>query len=153
MNGRKEPVVDDCEWEAQERGLRAARNGESSAADPEIEVYRRLASALSCAPHSAPPADFASRIARQVAAPDTGIEIALHRSLLVVLALTSFIVIALYGGQWWQAARAALTGSALPWFLAGIGCLVLTWTVSQVQRFRTEMRITDSQASGVTQPH
>lgn len=133
MNSKKEPLVDDREWETQERGMRTARDRETGAMDPSAESYRRVAMALSNAPRCEPPADFASSIVEQIALRDAGIDRALFRSLFLVLAASSVIVTALYGGQWWQAMQEMLTGGALQWVLPGTGCVALSWMISQLR--------------------
>lgn len=134
MNSRKEGQVDEREWEMQERGLRAMRDGGTARNDPAAESYRRVAAALDCAPRSEPPRDFASEMAMQIARQNAGIERALFRGLFLLLAVSALIVTALYGGQWWQAMQATLTDGALQWILAGAGCMALSWMIGQLRR-------------------
>lgn len=136
MNNRKEPQFDDREWESQERGMRAARKAgpETGAMDAAAEHYRRVAMAMVGAPRSEPPADFVSNVVEQVALHDAGIERALFRGLSLVLAASSVIVAALYGGQWWQAMQEMLTGGGLQWVLAGSACAALSWMTRQLHQ-------------------
>lgn len=134
MNDRKAPPVDDREWEIQERGMRAARGHGADASDPAAESYRRVAMAVATAPHRRPPADFATGVMQQIARREAGIERALFRSLLLVLAAAATVVATLYGGQWWRALQGASTAGALPWVMAGTGCVALSWMIGQLQQ-------------------
>lgn len=134
MNGNKEFPVDDREWDSQERGLRAARDRGMDAMDPTAESYRRVARAVLNAPRCEPPADFAAGIVARIAVQDAGIERALFRCLLLVLATSSAVVAALYGGQWWQAMQGMFSGGALRWVLAGAACTALSWMIGRLHQ-------------------
>ena len=134
MNSKKEFPLDDREWEIQERGMRAARDDGTNAMDPAAECYRRVAIALISTPRCGPPADFARSIVEQIAVRDAGVERALFRSLLLVLAASSVVVTGLYAGQWWQAMQGMLTGGALQWVVAGMGCVALSWMIGQLHQ-------------------
>jgi hypothetical protein len=54
------------EWQAQERALGQMRRGALSSGDPQVDAYRVVFHALSLAPRSEPPADFAERTLRAV---------------------------------------------------------------------------------------
>lgn len=132
MTGK--PVLDEREWQAQERGMRAAQRDDTSATDPQVANYRVVAQALRSAPHSQPPADFAAAVARLAAArSDAGLERVLSRMLLAVFVVSSVVVTALYGGRWWQSVHQTLGGDALAWLLAGMGCLAVSWLLGQLR--------------------
>lgn len=133
MNRRKEFPVDELEWESQERGMRAARDRVPEAMDPAADSYRRVARALASARHCEPPADFAATVVSQVAIRGAWVERALLRGLVLVLAVASVIVTALYLAPWWRAVQGALTGGALQWVVACTGCLALSWMVGQLR--------------------
>ncbi len=136
MNNKNELPVDEREWESQERGMRASRDRGTDAMDPTADSYRRVAMALTNAPRCEPPADFAAAVMAQIAIRDAGVERALLRGLVLVLAAASVIVTALYAGPWWQAMRGMLTGGALQWVVAGTGCVALSWMVGQLRQLR-----------------
>lgn len=137
MSRKKEPpLVDEREWESQERGMRAARDHGADTMDAVANSYRRVAMALSSAPLCEAPPDFATAVVAQIANRDAGVERALFRGLVLVLAAASVIVTALYGGQWWQALQGMLEGGALQWVVAGTGCVALSWMVGQLQQLR-----------------
>ncbi|MEG3191239.1 hypothetical protein [Lysobacter sp. D1-1-M9] len=142
MNGKQAPPIDDHEWETQERGMRAARGPGKDPMDPAAESYRRVALAVIRAPRREPPADFVAGVVEQVARREAGIERALFRGLLLVLAAASVIVTALYGGQWWRAVQQASAGGALPWIMAGTGCVTLSWMIGQLHQLLT-MRVVE----------
>lgn len=132
MNAGKEPVIDDREWEIQERGLHAARTGGEDGMDPAAESYRRVATALIRGPHAEPPADFATGVLEQVASRQAGMERALLRSLSLVLAASTVAVTALYAAPWWQAMQGMLGDGAPGWAALGTGCVVVSWMVRQL---------------------
>lgn len=114
--------------------MRAARGHGTDASDPTTDSYRRVAMAVTSAPHREPPADFAAGVMLQIARREAGIERVLFRSLLLVLAAAAVIVTALYGDQWWQAMQGASTADALPWVMAGTACVVLSWMIGQLHQ-------------------
>lgn len=143
MSMTREPPIDEREWQAQERGMRAAR-GQASAetdtsntagtADMPTAHYRAVAHALRTAPGSEPPIDFAISVAG-LATPrsDAGLERTLSRILLAVFAVSSLVVLALYAPRGWQSVRQAFDGDGLAWLLAGIGCLLVSWVFAQLR--------------------
>lgn len=134
MNSTRETRIDEHEWESQERGLRAVRNGVATAMDPLAESYRHVAAALDSAPRSEPPGDFAADMVMQIARQSTGIERMLFRGLVLALAASALIVTALYGEQLLQTVQASSTYGALQWIAAGSGCVALSWMASQLRR-------------------
>lgn len=127
--------IDESEWEAQERGMRAARGRESDGMDAAASSYRRVAEALLADPGSGPPDDFAAAVASRVARHEAGIERFLSWMLLAVLALASIVVSAVYGGRVWQVLHLWSGDAALGWMSAGAGCAVLSWLFSRLLEF------------------
>ncbi|MBN6152173.1 hypothetical protein JR065_17660 [Xanthomonas sp. AmX2] len=128
MNMTDKRLDDETEWEAQERGRRAARGREAGGMDAADADYRIVAQALASAPLAGPPADFAAGVAERVARHDAGIERAMSRILLAVFAIALLGVGVRYGAQGWQPLRYALGEVSLGWLLAGAGCVILSWT-------------------------
>ena len=54
---------------------------------------------------------------------------------------TSLVVVALYGGRWWQSVHQAFGGDALAWLLAGMGCLVVSWLFGQLRSIRDDSEL------------
>lgn len=124
--------IDDAEWQAQERGLRAARGRDAGAPDAsELEAaaasYRVIAKALRSSPRSEPPADFAADVVRRVASHEAGLERLVSRILLAVFLVASTIVGAVYGQQWWQGLNQEPNDGMSGWVLAAVGCVTLSW--------------------------
>lgn len=127
-NDTNDKLVDEQEWELQERATQAALDRRIPSTDPAMENYRRVAVALRCAPHDQPPPGFAAAMARQVAQHDAGLERLLFRGLAMALAASSIGVTAVYGGLFWQAVTAISGAGAMQWIAAGAGCVILSWT-------------------------
>ena len=137
MNDRK-PSIDDhvpeAEWQAQERALRAERPGLSTHADDEsIQGYRAVARALRQPLPDPLPADFARRMANQVAARPSSVtaerlEIRLITGLLAALAAAALVLAVLRGQAWWHATEALLPASVIgnPWLLSLATCAAIT---------------------------
>ena len=133
---------DEHEWQAQERALREERSGVVASDDPLLAHYRQVARALRQPAASAPPPDFARRVAASVAAahapPDMRLEMLLLRALSGLLGVSAIVAAALYGGRWLHAFAALLppivTGTALNWALAVAACLGLSWSFGRLQR-------------------
>ena len=85
MSSADDPRIDPDEWQAQERGLRAALSGQR--AGPDAPDYLRIAQAIASAPQSGPPMRFARDVAARIARHDAGIERWVSRVLLAVLAV------------------------------------------------------------------
>ncbi|MCW4454385.1 hypothetical protein OK348_06210 [Flavobacterium sp. MXW15] len=126
--------IDENEWQAQERGMRAARDHAPAGTDAATADYRIVAEALMSAPRSAPPADFATGVAGHIARHDAGIERLLSRILLAAFLLVSIVAGVLYGDHAWQSLQQALGGEVVEWMLAGAGCVVLSWICSLLLR-------------------
>jgi len=144
MNSHEKFPVDEREWQAQERALREIRSGmgprDASTGGDETLVarYRRVAQALRVPPPSGLHAGFAAEVARLAgqAAPDTGIERGLLRALASAMALSSAVVVAAYGVQWWRALVHLLGSDALGWTLAAAACAAMSWSFEWLRRRR-----------------
>ncbi len=123
--------IDDAEWQAQERGLRAARDGAPAADGPDA-AYRLVAKAAQSAPGSQPPADFAAVVVAHVARHEAGFERWLTNLLLAVFVIASGIVAAVYGGELWQTLQQGLGEGASGWVVAAISCAALSWIGSRL---------------------
>ncbi len=132
MNHRHEPPIDETEWAAQERGLRAARTGTHHAMDPSSESYRALADALASAPIAEPPAGFAASVAARIAHDDARFERGLSR-VLAGLFITALVVVAsIYGGECLDLLAGRWGSGATGLVMAGLSCLALTWTMARL---------------------
>lgn len=132
MSATGEPRIEQDEWEAQERGMRMAP-GREEGLDPAAAKYRLVAEALRTMPRSGPPEDLAADIVKRVARREAGLERLLSRMLLVIFLIATVIVGVRYGETWWEAVRRALSGDALAWLLAGVGCMALSWLGSRLR--------------------
>lgn len=130
-----DPPFDADEWERQERGHRAARQSADAGLDAIARDYERLARAVRSRPRSAPPADFAVRVAREAAAREAGIERVLSRWLAVTLVFVLGTVCVRYGASMWALFQQALGSEASGWILAGLGCAGLSWLSARVHAF------------------
>lgn len=125
MSSADDPRIDPEEWQAQERGLRAALSGQR--AGPEATDYLRIAQAIACAPQSGPPMRFARDVAVRIARHDAGIERWVSRILLALLALAVLAIGAMFGPAWWDAIKQSAGPTASGWLLAGAACVALSW--------------------------
>jgi len=138
--------IDEREWLAQERAANEARaaadRGDAVAAADPIAVarYRHLARALRVPPGPGLPATFAADVARLAAARPApqraGFEPVLLRALLLAMALSSAVVVAVYGVQWWRASAQLLGIDALGWTLAAAACAAMSWSFEWLRRRR-----------------
>ncbi|WP_426284611.1 hypothetical protein [Luteibacter sp. E-22] len=122
---------DEREWEAQERGMRAALGQTPSDLDPLALEYRKVARAVISQPVGAPPGDFVARAAAHVARHEGGIERPLSRVLLAVFAVALVGAAVIYGARYWQAFQQP-GEPASGWVLAGLACVVLSWVSRQL---------------------
>jgi hypothetical protein len=128
MSKRETSPIDESEWEAQERGMRAAPGGDAGGLTGAAEAhYRLVGRALVSLPRSGPPAGFAADVVKRIARHDAGLERLLSRLLLAAFLVASAFVGARYGEQWWQALNASFGGDALGWLLIATGCVGLSW--------------------------
>ena len=132
MNTTTPPEFDPREWEAQERGLKAARTREAGAIDPAAADYRAVARALASAPRSQPPPGFAADVALLAARREAGLDRLLSRLLPPMFVVASLGAGARYGGAWWHAVQPSLGADALGWLLVGAGCVGLSWFMRQL---------------------
>jgi len=133
------------EWQAQERALQSERRSlPSGADDARVRRYRLLARTLRTPIPVALPADFAQRMAAQVApatarrhAADTRFESTLASALAIVLLVAGGVMLADYGSAWLPAFRDLLPASGTPatgWLLALGGCLGASWLLGLWQQ-------------------
>jgi hypothetical protein len=128
MNTTDKHGIDDAEWAAQERGMRAAPDADASGLDAIAATYRVVAEALASMPRSQPPPDFVAEVAKRAARRESGLERPLSRVLLALFLAVSAGMLVLYAEPAWRGLREALGSEALGWVLAGVGCLALSWT-------------------------
>ena len=122
---------DEREWEAQERGMRAARGQAPADLDPLALEYRTVARAVLSHPVGAPPGDFVARAAARIARHEGGIERPLSRVLVAVFAIALVAAAVIYGTRYWQVFQQA-GGPASGWVLAGLACVALSWLSRQL---------------------
>ncbi len=135
MNTSGKPPIDEAEWQAQERGMRAAREGDALGMNGLAEDYAIVARALVSPPRSEPPADFAADVAEHITRHEAGRERLWSRILLAASVLASIVVCARYGGPWWQPLRQSFDNDASGWMLAVAGCVALSWAARQLLVF------------------
>ncbi|HSR65451.1 MAG TPA: hypothetical protein VLM17_07620 [Xanthomonadaceae bacterium] len=139
---RPDDLVDEQEWQLQERALREERDGAPAGEDPALAQYRQVARALRAPPPVALPADFAAGVASRAAAraqADGRFEQVLTQLLLAALAFAGVAAAMVWGGEWWRASSTLLPspqrlGLAVPWGLAIAACLGLSWATEQLRR-------------------
>lgn len=131
------------EWQAQERAREAERHGLDPAADDaRMRGYRLLAHALRQPMPAALPADFAQRMAAQVAnasprrpAADARLDAALLLGLAAAMSVAAGVVVVNYGDAWLPAFRNLLpAANASGWLLALGACLGGSWLLGLWQR-------------------
>ena len=132
----RDETIDEREWQAQERALRAERLHLSGEADP---GYRRIAAALRTAPDVALPPDFARRMAQRVGA--ATLDLRMERRLLLaccaVLAVAVPTVLAVYGASGIEVAAAvfpSLSQAAPAWLLAVVACVAVNGLMEPLRR-------------------
>jgi hypothetical protein len=142
------PSFDDAhegEWQAQEHALQAERLGLDPAGDDaRVRRYRVLARTLRQPLPETLPADFAQRVAARAAtlpAMSASAGSRFESILLILLAgifvVAAGVVLARDEQTWLPAIRATLPAAdpqGLRWPLAVVGCLGLSWLLSQWQR-------------------
>jgi hypothetical protein len=138
------PSFDDAherEWQAQEHALQAERLGLDPAGDDaRVRRYRVLARTLRQPLPETLPADFAQRVAARVAtlpAMSASAESILLILLAGIFVVAAGVVLARDEQTWLPAIRATLPAAdpqGLRWPLAFVGCLGLSWLLSQWQR-------------------
>jgi hypothetical protein len=138
------PSFDDAherEWQAQEHALKAERLGLDPAGDDaRVRRYRVLARTLRQPLPETLPADFAQRVAARVAtlpAMSASAESILLILLAGIFVVAAGVVLARDEQTWLPAIRATLPAAdpqGLRWPLAFVGCLGLSWLLSQWQR-------------------
>ena len=143
------PPFDDAherEWQAQEHALQAERLGLNPAGDnAHVRRYRLLARTLRQPLPETLPGDFAQQVAARVATLPamSGSAGSRFESILLILLAGVFVVAAgvvlARDEQTWLPAIRALLAAADPqglrWPVAFVGCLGLSWVLSQWQRY------------------
>ena len=143
------PPFDDAherEWQAQEHALQAERLGLNPAGDnARVRRYRLLARTLRQPLPETLPGDFAQQVAARVATLPamSGSAGSRFESILLILLAGVFVVAAgvvlARDEQTWLPAIRALLAVADPqglrWPVAFVGCLGLSWVLSQWQRY------------------
>lgn len=140
-----ESAFDEREWQAQERAAQAERSGVPAAGsdDPLVARYRGVSRALRQPLASAPPADFAANLARQVTAAREAKEGRLERISLQVLTallgLSGGVTCVLYGREWIQAITRSMPEGAMQWTVlvaacAGMHLALEQWRARRVAR-------------------
>lgn len=137
MNVTDEPLIDDDEWDAQERGMRAPGERGVHGLEPATARYALVADALRSMPAATPPPDFAAAVAHRIGNRDAWFERLLWRTLLGVFAAALAVAAARYGARSWQALLHVLGDAASGWVLAGAAGLTLAgacrWLVELAQ--------------------
>ena len=136
------------EWAAQERAMRAERNGGIPNCVRDMQ-YRRVARALRQPKIDPIPSNFAHQVATQIeriaAAMDERFEVALQRILIVGMVLAGGITAAMLGAT----TRSELIGpferpfaiglhAFNDWGLVAALCIALSWIVARVGALRRE---------------
>ncbi len=124
--------IDESEWAAQERGMRAVLAQDATGMDATTVSYSVIAKALITAPHSEPPIGFADDVVKRITRRGARVERWLSRALLAAFVLTSIIVCVQYGGQWWRPLHRSFGDEALEWMLVVTVCAALSWTGRQL---------------------
>lgn len=132
MSMTDNPPIDESEWAAQERGMRAVLAQDATGMDAATMDYSVIARALVTAPHGEPPNGFADDVAKRITRRGARVERLLSRTLLAAFVLTSIIVCVQYGGQWWRPLHRSFGDEALQWMLVATACAALSWTSRQL---------------------
>lgn len=125
--------IDDTEWQAQERSMRAVSGSDPAGMDSTTESYRIVAEALISNPRSEPPADFAASITARIAEHESRLERALWQVLLAAFAVAAIVTAVLYGNEWIQALHRLPGTHALGWVLVTVTCIALSWLPRQLR--------------------
>lgn len=125
MSTDKQPTIDDAEWQAQQRAMRAGYV--SGHGDAGATSYRRVADALATHPSSEPPGDFAAGVIAHVARRQARGERAVTRIMLLTVAVAIFVTSVEYGEAWWTALNALPGHGARGWVIAGLACVAVSW--------------------------
>ena len=128
MKETDKPRIDEAEWAAQERGMRAAAGADAHDLSGTEAAYRDVAEALASMPRSEPPADFAASVVGQLARREAGLERHLPRILLAGFVGVAAVLGAVNFEPGLQLLQQALSGDALDWVVLGLGCVALSWT-------------------------
>ena len=127
MTTPKKPLVDEAEWHAQERGMRAALGQATGELDAQAASYSTVASAVVSVPVSEPPADFAASVAAHIAKREPIVERVMSRMLGAALAVAAVGTVMVYGVDWWEALEPLRDTGAMGWIVVGAGCVLASW--------------------------
>ena len=127
------------------RGARAARGAAAIAsrdAAPDINDaltarYRHIARALAVPPAPGLDADSPPKsrgLWLRACGAGHRLLARLLRALLLALALSSAVVVALYGVQWWRASAQLFGTDTLGWTIAVAACAALSWSLEWMRR-------------------
>lgn len=125
MKETNKPRIDEAEWAAQERGMRASADAHGLTGNE--AAYRAVAEALASMPRSEPPADFAAGVVSQLARREAGLERHLPRILLVAFVGVATVLGVLNFEPGLQLLHQAFSDEALGWVVLGLGCVALSW--------------------------
>jgi hypothetical protein len=84
------------EWRAQERALEAARRGARASGDPQVDAYAAVFHAVSLAPRSEPPVDFAERTLRAIR--EAEVDDHIDRWMIRIFGLVALVALAVFAG-------------------------------------------------------
>jgi hypothetical protein len=136
-----ESPFDEREWQLQERALQEERMGAVPGEDPVLADYRRVARALRSPMPPELPTDFAAHVAARAdrrRRAQGRLEEVLTQLLLAALGIAGASVVVESGSAWVRAAAELLPhrvlGLGLPWGLAIVACLGLSWSMEHLRR-------------------
>ncbi|MFY2763094.1 hypothetical protein [Arenimonas sp. MALMAid1274] len=127
------PPIDETEWAAQERALRAAAGHGADSLSGAEASYRVIADALATMPRSEPPADFAAAVMQRIAQRESARERLLSRGLLAGFVGVSVILCVVNADAGWQLIRLGGGDDTVAWVLLGLGCAALSWVGHRVR--------------------
>ena len=139
---RAPQTVDEREWQAQERAMRAGRRAPSLDDDDDVQAasYRAIGRALRAPPMAPLPAHFAADVARCAqAAHDAGaerVERILTHALIAMLGLSAGVICMIYGAQWLPAFETAMPDGGGAWLALVAACAGMHWTMERWQARR-----------------
>jgi hypothetical protein len=132
---REPQGVDEREWQAQERAMRAERNAVPLGDDTQAAPYLGISRALREPPMAPLPMDFAADVARHVqAAQDANAErferILMH-ALIAVLGVSAGVLCVIHGAQWLRAIGNAMPDGGGTWLAVVATCAGMHWTMER----------------------
>lgn len=138
VSGRpREPQdVDEREWQAQERAMRAARNAAPlDDEDMQAASYLGVSRALRAPPMAPLPMAFAADVARRAQAVQDAnaerFERILTHALIAVLGLSACVICVIHGAQWLPALESAMPDGGGTWLALVAACVGMHWTMER----------------------